>query len=78
MEALGTSEKTQSRKSIKRGRTGCITCKIRRVKCDGMVAPALRLKELILTEPTSTGFCVGVLHRRETNISKVSEIWNGV
>jgi ferredoxin-like protein FixX len=31
-------EKTtkRSRKSVKRERTGCITCKIRRVKCDGM------------------------------------------
>jgi hypothetical protein len=54
MEALGASEKIKrGRKSVKRGRTGCVTCKIRRVKCDGMVTPALRLKELILTEPTS-------------------------
>jgi hypothetical protein len=79
MEALGASEKIKrGRKSVKRGRTGCVTCKIRRVKCDGMVTPALRLKELILTEPTSTESCAGVLHRRETNTSKVSEIWNEV
>jgi hypothetical protein len=71
VEALGPSEKTKrTRKSVKRGRTGCVTCKIRRVKCDGMVTPALRLKELILTEPTSTKSCAGVLHRRENQYFK--------
>lgn len=79
MEAPGVSEKTnRARKSVKRERTGCITCKIRRAKCDGMVTPALRLKELILTEPPSTEFYADVLHRRKTNISKMSEIWNEV
>ncbi|PMD18899.1 hypothetical protein NA56DRAFT_705935 [Hyaloscypha hepaticicola] len=35
MEALSGSEKTKrTRKPVKRERTGCITCKIRRVKCD--------------------------------------------
>ena len=71
VEALGPSEKIKrGRKSVKRGRTGCVTCKIRRVKCDGMVTPALRLKELILTEPTSTKSCAGVLHRRENQYFK--------
>jgi hypothetical protein len=32
--ASDTAKKT--RKSVKREKTGCITCKIRRVKCDGM------------------------------------------
>lgn len=64
--------------SLKREQTGYITCKIRRVKCDGIVTPALRLKELILTKPTSTELCANVLHRKKTNVSKMSEVWNEV
>ena len=37
MDKTAASETVKkTRKSVKREKTGCITCKIRRVKCDGM------------------------------------------
>lgn len=63
METTAAVEKAKNtRRSVKRARTGCITCKIRRVKCDGSYW------SFICTWPLETSLQLG------ENISKLLQL----
>jgi hypothetical protein len=77
METTAPAEKTKrSRKSVKRERTGCITCKIRRVKCDGMFKLPWNLEAHFQFHPHFSVSSADTVHRRKTDLPQMPEFWS--